>query len=173
VVLIDEIDKADPDLPNGLLVPLGSSEFLVEETGVLVTEKAPSEVPDGPASAMLVLITTNEERDLPRAFLRRCVTTELKQPGKKRLVEIGRRHLTAQSVDCDADTVSLLESVADKIIELRKAGRGRSQRPPSTAEYLDAVFACRALDVRVAKTGVWPTLERLILVKGAESTDGA
>src|SRR5687767_783409 len=65
VVLIDEIDKADPDVPNNLLVPLGSLQFRVEETGALVETDA--------KRAPLVFITTNDERELPAAFLRRCV----------------------------------------------------------------------------------------------------
>jgi MoxR-like ATPase len=84
VVLIDEIDKADPDVPNNLLVPLGSLQFLVEETGFLV--KADK------TNAPLVFITTNEERELPPAFLRRCVELKLEMPGPERLLDIAHAH---------------------------------------------------------------------------------
>src|SRR5256885_8960733 len=59
VVLIDEIDKADPDVPNDLLVPLGSYQFRVADGPRVLAAYPP-----------LVIITTNEERELPRAFLR-------------------------------------------------------------------------------------------------------
>ena len=60
VVLIDEIDKADPDVPNDLLVPVGSLTFYVAETDTLV-ESITFDKP-------LLCITTNEERDLPPRF---------------------------------------------------------------------------------------------------------
>jgi MoxR-like ATPase len=84
VVLIDEIDKADPDVPNNLLVPLGSLQFQVEETGITVDVKK--------EHAPLVFITTNDERELPSAFLRRCVSLELEWPTPSRLIEIGEAH---------------------------------------------------------------------------------
>src|SRR5512140_518366 len=75
VVLIDEIDKADPDLPNNLLVALGSLEFSVPyiKTG-----------PVRAATPPLVMITSNEERELPAAFLRRCVTLNLTGPSAEK-----------------------------------------------------------------------------------------
>lgn len=60
VVLIDEIDKAEPDVPNNLLVPLGSLQFQVEETGV--------DVKTTRGKAPLVFITSNGERDCPQLF---------------------------------------------------------------------------------------------------------
>jgi MoxR-like ATPase len=81
VVLLDEIDKADPDVPNNLLVPLGSLQFLVEETGELVKTT--------PEMAPLVFITTNNERELPTAFLRRCVEIILPDATDQRLMQIG------------------------------------------------------------------------------------
>src|SRR4029077_939588 len=71
VVLIDEIDKADPDVPNGLLEALGAGEFtpLGQTNPVKVQGRFP-----------LVIITTNEERVLPGAFLRRCLVLHLKLP---------------------------------------------------------------------------------------------
>ena len=71
VVLIDEIDKADTDVPNGPLKALGSGEFLV--LGSSDPVKVVGEPP-------LVIITTNEERVLPNAFLRRCLVLRLKLP---------------------------------------------------------------------------------------------
>lgn len=123
VVLLDEIDKADPDVPNNLLVPLGSLEFQVLETKPVKTpaEKAP-----------LVVITTNDERELPPAFLRRCVELKLDAPKRERLIGIGALHFPEAKK-------ALLEALADLIVS--------SPQPPSIAEYLDAVRACGTLGV--------------------------
>ena len=62
VLLIDEIDKADIEFPNDLLQELDTMEFFVYETGeTIVAEKRP-----------IIIITSNNEKDLPDAFLRRC-----------------------------------------------------------------------------------------------------
>ncbi len=71
VVLIDEIDKAEADLPNGLLEALGAGEFT--PLGQNQPVKVAGEFP-------LVIITTNEERVLPNAFIRRCLVLHLKLP---------------------------------------------------------------------------------------------
>jgi len=125
---LDEIDKADPDLPNNLLVPLGSLTFTVEETGETVSaSKSP-----------LVFLTTNEERDLPVAFVRRCVELKLPSPSPEQLVSIGRIHF-------GSDAGALLESVAALIGSV--TAEGGAANPPSTAEYLDTVRACLDLGV--------------------------
>ena len=71
VVLIDEIDKAESDVPNGLLEALGSGRF---------TPLGQTEAVEVRGEPPLVVITTNEERVLPNAFLRRCLVLELKLP---------------------------------------------------------------------------------------------
>jgi MoxR-like ATPase len=73
VVLIDEIDKADTDLPNGLLETLGNGDFTIPYTGTAVRQSDESPPP-------LVVITTNEERELPPAFVRRCLVLPLSLP---------------------------------------------------------------------------------------------
>ncbi|MFN6563856.1 MAG: AAA family ATPase [Nostoc sp. ChiSLP01] len=78
VVLIDEIDKADIDFPNDLLLELDQKRFIVEETGQEIEAKA---VP-------IVLITSNDEKDLPDAFLRRCLFHYVEFPSRQRLIEI-------------------------------------------------------------------------------------
>jgi MoxR-like ATPase len=90
VVLIDEIDKADSDLPNSLLDVLAQRSFQVEP----VTEPI-----GGPAvQAPLIIITTNEERDLPAAFLRRCIVLSLAAGDDYAtwLVERGQAHFGPQ-----------------------------------------------------------------------------
>lgn len=74
VVLVDEIDKGDADVPNSLLEVLGQRSFRVDEVPDMPT-------PALPLGAMpLVVITTNEERELPAAFVRRCVVLNLNPP---------------------------------------------------------------------------------------------
>ena len=70
VLLIDEIDKAEPSLPNSLLEVLGNGGFEVPMLGETVGSE--------PQQQPLVIITTNDERELPPAFLRRCLVLSLK-----------------------------------------------------------------------------------------------
>jgi MoxR-like ATPase len=133
VVLIDEIDKAEVDVPNALLVPLGSHRFPVEHlSGRWVTTSQPP----------LIFITTNGERELPLAFLRRCVSINLRPPGKDELVEIARAHFPKEVNE------PLFEEVAAHIVRMGEDERQAAARRPSTAEYLDAVLACLKLGYR-------------------------
>jgi MoxR-like ATPase len=170
---MDEIDKADPDVPNNLLVVLGSFEFPVEETGSKVrrTPSASSEK----TSRQLVIFTTNEERDLPDAFLRRCVVHWLESPGAARLVEIADRHFTSEMVtrsqpakggraDAPKDFGELARGLAERVEALAAEANDLGLRPPSTAEYLDALRACLALGVDVASPE-WKHIEKAALRK--------
>jgi len=170
VVLIDELDKADPDVPNGLLVPLGSASFRVTETEAEVA-RAPSEDGHDEASRLLVVITTNEERDLPPAFLRRCIIHHLQHPDAPRLVRIAQLHLEQSGETVDKPTLALCRAIARRLTTLRQEARELAQRPPSTAEYLDAVRACRKLDIRVGKSRAWETLELATLKKVERQAD--
>jgi MoxR-like ATPase len=89
VLLLDEIDKADPDVPNDLLEPMDQRRFHLFGDEI----KAPKTL------EMLTLITTNGERELPPAFLRRCVTLRLKDVEQDHLVQVARFH----HGDADAD----------------------------------------------------------------------
>ena len=63
ILLIDEIDKASLDFPNDLLLELEESRFFIPETGEeIIAERSP-----------IAIITSNDEKELPKAFLRRCV----------------------------------------------------------------------------------------------------
>jgi MoxR-like ATPase len=164
VVLIDEIDKAEPDMPNGLLVPLGSSEFVVTETNQLIRKSAPSGEVDNETSRHLIVITTNEERELPQAFLRRCVIAWLSHPDTERLIQIGEAHLNEYDGGCDDRDRELLRGLAEKLAAERIALRNKNIREPSTAEFLDALRACRNLGISVGDED-WETLCSLTLVK--------
>jgi len=166
VVLIDEIDKADPDVPNGLLVALGSGEFTVSDTGTRVRRV------DGGAGSPLIIITTNGERELPDAFLRRCATVSLAAPEVDRLVGIATAHLEVYGDSGAPDRLGLARAIAEEVVTLRKELTGRGRRAPSTAEFLDALQACvdlgintRALDPEDPENGRWNAVRALTLVK--------
>jgi MoxR-like ATPase len=125
VVLLDEIDKADPDVPNNLLLPLGSYKFRVDE---LKIEVRASRIP-------LVILTSNGERKLPDAFLRRCVNLEVSRPDRAKLLSAGHAHFPRAGG-------GLLEKIADLLL------RGTSERAvPSTAEYIDTVRASISMHI--------------------------
>jgi len=124
VVLIDEIDKADPDVPNNLLVPLGSLSFEVEPIGQTI-RVAPQHTP-------LVILTSNEERQLPPAFLRRCVELRI-SVSKPRLLDIARAHFPTRG-----DWVDRVGALA--------LPRDDDAAPlPSPAEFVDWLRACEEL----------------------------
>ncbi|GAB2919612.1 AAA family ATPase [Streptomyces sp. NPDC059173] len=167
VVLIDEIDKADPDVPNGLLVPLASQEFTVAESGTRVTVEADPEAPPGrPFHQHLVVITTNEERELPQAFLRRCVIAELAPPTtSEELMKIAEEHLKLRlKSEPERSDMQLAQALAHELEQVRESARRQSVREPSTAEYLDALWACRELGIKVGDDQ-WDAVRRLTLVK--------
>ncbi len=131
VVLIDEIDKADPSVPNGLLECLGNQGFHIPQLSKTIT------LPKG-AKAPLVIITTNEDRELPAAFLRRCLVLQIEFPdepvaAKKFLIE-GRAR-----VFWNEDQVSntVCENVARLLLNERKSARLAGGAIPGAAEYLD------------------------------------
>jgi MoxR-like ATPase len=150
VVLIDEIDKADPDVPNDLLVPLGSLHFDVDEVRVEAQEPP------------LVLITTNDERDLPRAFLRRCVMLELRAPSDERLRRIARAHFPKDPDDAVLDAILL----SYRAVQARQ--REREAPEASVAEFLDAVAASRTLDAKPMNAELWALVEQLTLDKAPD-----
>ncbi|MEU6372912.1 MoxR family ATPase [Streptomyces sp. NPDC046909] len=150
VVLIDEIDKADPDLPNSLLGPLGSLSFSLpwdDTQRITVAEE----------HAPLVVITTNDERELPRPFLRRCIVFELDSPSKEHLIRVARQHLGAHYDE------RLADMIADHLIGIRD-DRAEDPAGPSTAEYLDALKASHQLQV-MPGTHEWDVLEAVTLRK--------
>jgi MoxR-like ATPase len=149
VVLLDEIDKADPDTPNDLLVPLGSGTFQVTDLGTDITLQR--------ALQPLVLITTNNERELPRAFMRRCVVLRLPEPAKEWLTVVASAHYGPSEK-------ALYDQVAGYVIAARKRAEAEGARPPSTAEFLDALQACRELGIRPG-TEAWNKVALTTLTK--------
>ncbi len=82
ILLIDEIDKADIEFPNDLLWELDRMEFYIPETGETITAK----------KRPVVIITSNAEKELPDAFLRRCVFHYIEFPSQELMAEIVRVH---------------------------------------------------------------------------------
>ena len=133
VLLLDEIDKADPDVPNDLLEALDERSFTVPETGERITAGN---------RALLIVMTTNNEREMPPAFLRRCVTLALPPPTTEWLVDIAQRRFGAGK---GAFQDPLYKTLAQAVIDQRAVEREANRRPPSTSEFVDAVAACREL----------------------------
>jgi MoxR-like ATPase len=130
VLLIDEIDKADPDLPNGLLESFGNRCFEVPLLGEDIKCKQP----------VLTIITTNEERELPPPFLRRCLvlTLEIETSEETRLewmAKRGRLHFDGEISE------DIYLSAAKEIWKQREAADGSSKYQTGLAEYLDLLAA--------------------------------
>jgi MoxR-like ATPase len=155
VVLLDEIDKADPDVPNDLLEPLDRLSFRVAGREQAVTA----------AGQVLVILTTNGERELPPAFLRRCVFLELPAFDEARLLEVARRHF-------GPDTHNLYLPLARELLGSQKRARERGLREPSTAEYLDAIRACVEVDA-TPETELWQKVAATVLWKSQALAPGA
>ena len=175
VVLIDEIDKADPDVPNDLLEVLGLNRFRVEELDRYVERKIPG--PDKESSSpnhfgsLFIVITTNQERDLPAAFIRRCVVHTLKEPEEEKdqinkLVEISRLHM-GNLITSHSQGEDLIYRIAKKCCQLRQDNMHYLQRGPSTAEFLDVVRVCLKLEID-PKSRFWQQIEQNVLIKGRD-----
>ncbi len=118
VVLIDEIDKADIEFPNDLLQELDRMEFYVYETRETIKAK----------HRPLIIITSNNEKDLPDAFLRRCFFHYINFPNEKTMREIVDVHFPKIKED-------VLGSALTTFFALRDAPG--LKKKPSTSEFLD------------------------------------
>jgi len=118
VVLIDEIDKADIEFPNDLLQELDRMSFNVYETRETITAK----------QRPLVIITSNNEKELPDAFLRRCFFHYIEFPDKPTMANIVNAHYPTIKKD-------LLQSAMDVFFDLREVPG--LKKKPSTSELLD------------------------------------
>ena len=122
ILLIDEIDKADLEFPNDLLWELDQMEFYIHETKRTVKAK----------QRPIVIITSNAEKELPDAFLRRCIFHYIDFPDKALMEEIVKVHFP--NVD-DA----LLKNAMDVFYEIRSFRDIRKK--PSTSELIDWINA--------------------------------
>lgn len=128
VLLIDEIDKADIEFPNDLLQELDKMEFYVYETGEVVkAENRP-----------VVIITSNNEKELPDAFLRRCFFHFIKFPEVETLTEIVDVHYPGIKQN-------LVRAALTQFYEIRETAG--LKKKPSTSEALDWIKLLVAEDV--------------------------
>lgn len=147
VVLLDEIDKAEPDLPNDLLIPLDHLELTIASVGRVRPEH----------HQVLVVITSNGEREMPPAFVRRCVVLDIKEQDEEFLVEVARSHLGERDDD-------LYLNVAKELTTAQNSAEAANRRMPSTAEFLDTVRACIRFDQQPG-SDLWEAIAQTTLVK--------
>ena len=152
VVVLDEIDKADPDVPNDLLEPLDLKRFAVKHLREPVSAQG----------EVFIVITTNGERELPPAFIRRCVVLNLEPMNEDRLVQIAETHYGR-----DTSGQDIYRRLAQWLVQLRDEARRRGVRQPGTAEYLDTVQACRKLVEKGNLEEVWQKVARVAMWKEA------
>ncbi len=124
VLLIDEIDKADLEFPNDLLWELDQMEFYIHETKETVRAK----------HRPIVIITSNAEKELPDAFLRRCIFHYIAFPDKELMTQIVKTHF--ESVE-----ENLLNNALDAFYEIREMRE--IKKKPSTSELVDWIRALK------------------------------
>ena len=144
VLLIDEVDKADLEFPNDLLHELDVMRFKIDETGVEYTAK------DRP----IVVITSNNEKELPDAFLRRCVFHYIQFPDRELMAQIVRVHHPDV-------TDRVLDNALEVFFGLRATPRLRKK--PSTSELIDWICALKKANVDLSRvSGGIPFLGTLL-----------
>lgn len=124
ILLIDEIDKADIDFPNDLLFEIEKGEFFIPELNKKVVRK----------SNVIIFVTSNRERELPPAFLRRCLYHYIKFPEQKDLINIIQAKFKNQTDN------TLIERSVDMFLDIREKLDGQfaeSEKKPSTSELLE------------------------------------
>ena len=134
VLLIDEIDKADLEFPNDLLHELDAMRFHIDETGREVSAR----------ERPVVVITSNNEKELPDAFLRRCVFHYIEFPNRDLMTKIVKVHHPDLS-----DRV--LDQTLEVFYNLRATPRLRKR--PSTSELIDWICALRKAGVDLGRVG--------------------
>ena len=132
VLLIDEIDKADLEFPNDLLWELDKMEFYINEPKETIKTK----------TRPIVIITSNAEKELPDAFLRRCIFHYIEFPDKDKMTEIVHAHYG------DIDK-KLVEQAMEAFYSLRDMNE--LQKKPSTSELLDWIQALIISGVDIKK----------------------
>ncbi len=118
VLLIDEIDKADIEFPNDLLLELDRMEFHVYETGETIKAK----------NRPIIIITSNNEKELPDAFLRRCFFHFINFPDKETMGKIVEAHYPGIKQQ-------LVTRALETFFQLREVPG--LKKPPSTSELID------------------------------------
>lgn len=128
VLLIDEIDKADIEFPNDLLTELDKMEFFVYETGETIKAK----------QRPIVIITSNNEKELPDAFLRRCFFHFINFPDRETMLRIVDVHFPDIKKE-------LVKEALDIFFDVRKIPG--LKKKPSTSELIDWLKLLMADDI--------------------------
>ena len=128
VLLIDEIDKADIEFPNDLLRELDRMEFYVHETRELISAR----------HRPIILITSNNEKELPDAFLRRCFFHYIRFPDSETMEKIVRVHFPGLKQELLAEALATFFDVRDT---------PGLKKKPSTSELLDWIKLLLAEDI--------------------------
>lgn len=161
VVLIDEIDKAPRDFPNDILNEIENWCFRIPELGnveIQATDKQP-----------ILILTSNSEKPLPEAFLRRCIYYDIPFPDESRLRQIVEKRLSAQIDDIN-------KFLGDALALFYKLQESHLRKKPSTAELLNWLLALRGMFKGVDNPFAEPEqIERTIssLVKTEEDRKAA
>jgi MoxR-like ATPase len=132
VVLIDEIDKAPRDLPNDILNEIETMSFTVEETGRRFSADQ--------RYRPILILTSNSEKNLPDAFLRRCAFYHISFPGRDRLRTIVERRFGGRSYF----TAKTVENAIHHFEEIRSLPL---KKKPATAEFLEWLRILEAVDL--------------------------
>lgn len=119
ILLIDEIDKADIDFPNDLLLELDTKTFVIPEL---------SNEPRKADSEVLIIITSNQEKELPPAFLRRCIFFFIEFP-EEHLAKIVANHIHHVDTETTEKALELFANIRENLSE--------SDKKPSTSELID------------------------------------
>ena len=148
VLLIDEIDKADLEFPNDLLWELDKMEFYIPETGETIKAK----------HRPIVIITSNAEKELPSAFLRRCIFHYISFPDRAQMEEIVRVHF-------DQLDESLLQQTLEAFYRIREMDD--IEKKPSTSELVDWIHALMLSGIPPGRNFAETPLRRRSAEKGS------
>ena len=145
VLLIDEIDKAEIDFPNDLLQEIDRYAFTIKETGETITAD----------HKPFIVITSNRERTLPDAFLRRCIYHYIQPLNKEKLTAIVKgRHFDGNTPD-DTLKNELIDKAASVFLKLRDVASRESladEKALSTSEFLDWYQALKSFSSDAGQT---------------------
>jgi len=148
VLLIDEIDKADISLANSLLEVLGNRRFQVPVLGKTIPEPRTTGENALPPVEPLIILTSNGNRQLPAALLRRCVVLELSLPEdlEAHFCKLGKTHYPETKE-------KILKQAAEQIIKDRASCK--SHIATGLAEYLDLLSALHAISPEAEQQAEW------------------
>jgi MoxR-like ATPase len=171
VVLIDEIDKADSDLPNSLLEALGNWQFTVpylpQDVGLI-------SLPDA-YRRPLIIITTNNERQLPPAFIRRCLVLDMALPREKAALKKAFENYALAHFKHDAqkhhrEWNTIVDRTFEAVYTDREKARSLCIPAPSVAEYIDLLRVILN-DPDRQPLDLLPIMEKFVLGKHNPETD--